>query len=246
MTLLAAQTDFSEPGEIGLFIDESEVAFLEDAMFDRGFLTREQMAGAFQLLRSNDLIWSRAVHDYLMGERNPVSGLMAWNADATRMPYRMHSQYLRGLFLHNDLAAGRFRVGGRPVALSDLDLPIFCLGTQTDHVAPWPSVYKLHLLTDTEVTFVLTDGGHNAGVISPPGLTRHNHRLHTRQRDDKYLEPEAWLARAASHQGSWWLPWQRWLALHSGPQCAAPASLGAPARGCEPLDDAPGRYVMER
>jgi polyhydroxyalkanoate synthase len=246
LTLLAAQTDFSEPGEIGLFIDESEVSFLEDTMFDRGYLSREQMAGAFQLLRSNDLVWSRAVRDYLMGERTPVSDLMAWNADATRMPYRMHSQYLRGLFLHNDLAAGRFRVGGRPVALSDLDRPIFCLGTETDHVAPWPSVFKLHLLTDAEITFALTTGGHNAGVVNPPGLTRHSHRLHTRRRDDKYLEPETWLAQAVQHPGSWWPQWQRWLARHSSPRRAAPPAMGAPERGCAPLCDAPGSYVLER
>jgi hypothetical protein len=150
VTMLAAQTDFSEPGEIALFIDDSEVTFLEDIMFDRGYLSQGQMAGAFQLLRSNDLIWSRAVHDYLMGGRTPMTDLMAWNADSTRMPYRMHSQYLHRLFLRNDLAAARFRVGGKPVALGDIKVPFFCLGTETDHVAPWRSVYKIHLLSDAE------------------------------------------------------------------------------------------------
>ena len=157
LSLLASQTDFTEPGELGLFIDESELTFLEEIMFDRGYLSAGQMAGAFELLRSNDLFWSRLVREYLMGERRPISDLMAWNADATRMPYRMHSEYLRRLYLQNDLAEGRYRVGGKPIALNDIRTPVFCVGTANDHVAPWRSVYKLHLLTDAEITFVLAE-----------------------------------------------------------------------------------------
>ena len=142
-------------------------------MWDQGFLDTRQMAGAFQLLRSNDLIWSRVVHDYYLGERQPMTDLMAWNADGTRLPYRMHSEYLRTLFLHNDLAEGRYRAAGRPMTLSDIRVPIFAVSTVKDHVAPWRSVYKIHLLTDTDVTFVLTTGGHNAGIVSEPG---HPHR----------------------------------------------------------------------
>jgi polyhydroxyalkanoate synthase len=243
LTLLAAQTDFSEPGEIGLFIDDAEVTFLEDVMFDRGYLTREQMAGSFQLLRSNDLVWSRHVREYLMGERAPMTALMAWNVDATRMPYRMHSEYLRGLFLGNDLAAARFRVAGRPVSLTDIRAPVFCLGTGTDHVAPWRSVYKLHLLTDTEVTFVLTTGGHNAGVVSAPGHPRRSYRVHTQAHGDKYLDPEQYLAQANAKPGSWWPEWQRWLAGHSSAPVSPPRT-GAPERGLFVLGDAPGRYVL--
>jgi len=243
LTLLAAQTDFSEPGEIGLFIDDAEVSFLEDIMFDRGYLSRGQMAGAFQLLRTNDLVWSRAVRDYLMGERAPMTDLMAWNLDATRMPYRMHSQYLHGLFLHNDLAAARFRVGGKPVALTDIKAPVFCLGTESDHVAPWHSVYKLHLLTDTEVTFVLTTGGHNAGVVSPPGHPRRSYRVRTQAHGDKYLDPELYLVHAQHKPGSWWPEWQGWLARHSGPPSPPPA-IGAADQGIVPLGEAPGRYVF--
>jgi polyhydroxyalkanoate synthase len=242
MTLLAAQTDFSEPGEIALFIDDSEVSFLEDLMFDRGYLTQEQMAGAFQLLRSNDLVWSRAVHEYLMGERIPMTDLMAWNQDTTRMPCRMHSEYLHGLFLRNDLAAARFLADGRPVALTDLSLPIYCLGTETDHVAPWRSVYKLHLLTDAEVTFALTTGGHNAGVVSPPGHPRRSFRHRTRERNGKYLDPDVFLSRAVAEAGSWWTHWQAWLASRSGKRVRAPR-MGAPQAGHVPLDDAPGQYV---
>jgi polyhydroxyalkanoate synthase len=128
-------------------------------MWERGYLDSHQMAGAFQLLRSNDLIWSRAVRDYLMGRRSTPIDIMAWNADATRMAYRMHSEYLRALFLDNDLAEGRFDVGGHPITVRDIRVPIFTVGTEQDHVAPWRSVFKLHFLTDSELTFVLTNGG---------------------------------------------------------------------------------------
>jgi polyhydroxyalkanoate synthase len=245
ITLLAAQTDFSEPGEIALFIDDSEVTFLEDIMFDRGYLASGQMAGAFQLLRSNDLVWSRGVRDYLMGERTPMNDLMAWNQDSTRMPYRMHAQYLNRLFLRNDLAAARFRVAGKPVALGDIRVPMFCLGTETDHVAPWRSVYKIHVLTDAEVTFVLTTGGHNAGVVSPPGHPHRSYRVRMRPEEGKYIDPDLYLAHAEQKAGSWWPQWQQWLARRSGRPGAAP-SIGAPGKGYSTLADAPGHHVLMR
>jgi polyhydroxyalkanoate synthase len=180
LTLLASETDFRESGEIALFIDDSQLAWLEAVMWDKGYLDGKQMAGAFQMLNSRDLIWSRRVREYLLGERQTFNDLMAWNADVTRMPYRMHSEYLRKLYLDNDLAEGRYRVGGRPVALADIEVPMFIVGTVRDHVAPWPSVYKMHLLSDAELTFVLTSGGHNAGVVSEPGHPRRSFQIATR------------------------------------------------------------------
>src|SRR5690606_17580068 len=160
LTLLTAQVDFSEPGEISLFIDESQVSMLEAEMELAGYLRADQMAGAFQMLRSYDLLWSKMVQEYLMGERQQLNDLMAWNADATRMPARMHAQYLRRLYLNNELSASRYPVNGRAVTLANLTLPTFCVGTVTDHVAPWHSVYKLHDYCPAEITFVLTNGGH--------------------------------------------------------------------------------------
>lgn len=242
LTFLAAQTDFTEAGELTLFIDESQLSFLEDIMWEQGFLDASQMAGAFQMLRSNDLVWSRIVRDYLMGERRPMTDLMAWNADSTRMPSRMHSEYLRQLFLNNDLTEGRFRVDDRPIALTDIRAPLFAIGTEKDHVAPWPSVFKFHLLMDTEVTFLLASGGHNTGIVTPPDNRRAHYRVATKTEAERYVDPDTWLALNAPHQGSWWPAWIEWLDRHSSDRVIPPA-LGAPERGLPLLDDAPGRYV---
>ena len=245
MSLFAAQTDFTEAGELMLFINESQVAFLEEMMRSQGYLDAKQMAGAFQLLRSNDLIWSRNVHAYLMGEREPMFDLMAWNADATRLPYRMHAEYLRQLFLDNDLAKGRYHTDDQPVALTDIRVPIFAVGTERDHVAPWNSVFKIHLLTDVDVTFVLTSGGHNAGIVSPPGKQGRHFRVRTKKAQDSYLDPDHWLPTALDKQGSWWPEWSDWLkARSSGAVAARP--VGNAAAGLPPLQDAPGTYVLGR
>jgi len=240
----AAQTDFSEPGELALFIDESQVSMLEAQMAKTGYLKASQMAGAFQMLRSYDLLWSRLVNDYLLGERSGFNDLMAWNADATRMPATMHSQYLRRLFLNDDLSEGRYPVGGRPVSLGSLTLPTFMVGTATDHVAPWRSVHKLHFLSPAEITFVLTSGGHNAGIVNPPVPTskRHYQGL-TREAGGTYLAPDDWLAAAPTVEGSWWPAWQEWLKARSG-KPVAPPHMGA--RGYKALADAPGEYVLEK
>jgi polyhydroxyalkanoate synthase len=197
------------------------------------------MAGAFQMLRANDLVWSRAVRRYLLGEQEFPNDLMVWNADGTRMPARMHAEYLQKLFHDNDLAEGRFAVGGVPVALGDVDVPIFAVGTQTDHIAPWRSVYKIGLLNEGDLTFVLTSGGHNAGIVSEPGHSHRQFRIGHRPRGGHYAAPDAWQAATPLQAGSWWPAWAAWLGLHSA--AAVPPPAMAPA-----IADAPGTYVLER
>jgi poly[(R)-3-hydroxyalkanoate] polymerase subunit PhaC len=244
LTLFAAQTDFSEAGELTLFIDEDQVRFLENMMTEKNYLDGKQMSGAFQLLRSNDLFWSAAVHEYLMGERSPMIDLMAWNADTTRLPYRMHSEYLRHFFLHNDLVEGRYEAGGKAVSLRDIHAPIFAVSTITDHVAPWRSVYKIQMLTDAEVTFVLSNGGHNAGIVSPPGHPCRHFQIATHKENDAYVDPDSWQTSTVRQEGSWWPCWRDWLDRQSSKKTALP-SIGAPEKGYAPLADAPGTYVLE-
>jgi polyhydroxyalkanoate synthase subunit PhaC len=245
LTLLASELDFTEPGELGLFIDEGQLAYLDDLMSETGYLDGKQMAGAFALINSRDLVWSRMEHEYLMGRRRPLTDLAAWNADATRMPMRQHHEYLHGLYLRNDLAEGRYRVGGRPVALSDIRVPVFVVATERDTVSPWRSVYKVHLLAGTAITFCLCSGGHNAGIVNPPGIddARRGYRLGEHAKDERYVDPDAWLARSASHAGSWWPAWTHWLSTRAGRRVAPPV-MGEPGVEAGSLDDAPGRYVL--
>lgn len=246
LTLFAAQTDFAEPGELALFIDHSQLHFLESMMWNRGYLSSDQMAGAFQLLRSNDLIWSRIVRDYMLGERTTMNDLMAWNADPTRMPYKMHSEYLKRLYLDNELATARFMVEGRPAAMQNVRVPMFVVGTERDHVAPWQSVYKIHQLTDGDLVFVLTSGGHNAGIVSEPGHKGRRYRIAERRQHDPYLDPQEWVEAASAKDGSWWLEWSDWLLERSTKERVAPPSTGAAEKGYAPLEDAPGTYVFQR
>ena len=242
LTLLASQLDFEEPGELSLFIDESQVAYLEDIMWDQGYLDGKQMAGAFTLLNSKDLVWSKIVHDYLMGARRPVTDLMAWNADATRMPYRMHSEYLRSLYLNNDLAEGRYVVDDRSVVLADIRLPMFVLGTVGDHVSPWRSIYKVHLLIETEITFVLVSGGHNVGIVSPPlsDVPKRGYQLTTHGRATHYSDPDTWQVHTPKNSGSWWPTWLAWLKERSHQRVLPPqGDMNYPV-----LSDAPGEYVL--
>lgn len=244
VTLMAAQVDFAEAGELLLFLDESQVAFLEDLMWEQGYLDRPQMARAFAAIRSEDLIWTRAVHRYFLGREDVPTDIGVWLSDTTRMPALMHSQYLRGLFLENRLTAGRFAVEGRVIALKDLSVPLFVVGTETDHIAPWRSVYKTQLFTDCDLTFVLTRGGHNTGILSEPGHKGRHYRISHRPAGAPYVGPDGWLAQTEPVPGSWWPDWAEWLARHGG-GLTAPPGMGAPERDLPPLAAAPGSYVLQ-
>ena len=247
LTLLAAQQDFSEPGELSLFISPGQIDTLEAAMRRTGVLKSEQMGAAFALLRSRDLLWTPAVNSYLRGKRATPNDLMAWNADGTRMPCRMHAEYLRRLYLNNTLARGEFSAEGRPVDLAAIRFPMFVVGTETDHVAPWKSVYKARALTRSpDYTFLLTSGGHNAGIVSGPAHPRRRHRVRTWSNERDTLSPEAWLETTPSQAGSWWPVWDRWLSGHSSAAQVSAPSTGSAGAGYPPLADAPGRYVLEK
>jgi len=246
ITLFAAQTDFSEPGELAFFINPSQLAMLEATMHKKGVLESRQMGGAFALLRAQDLVWQPAVDNYLKGQRQPMIDLMAWNADGTRMPWRMHSEYLYRLYLDNELAINRFPVDGKPVRLSDIRAPMFVVGTEADHVAPWKSVYKVdNLVRCDDFTFLLTNAGHNAGIVCGPVHPKRHYRLKTRRLADPHLAPEEWVESATRHDGSWWPAWQAWLVAHSGGK-SKPPTMGAPRKGYAAIEDAPGQYVRQR
>ncbi len=246
LTLFAAQTDFTEPGELAFFINPSQLALLEATMHRKGVLESKQMSGAFVMLRAKDLFWQPMVNNYLKGQRDPMIDLMAWNADGTRMPWRMHSEYLYRLFLDNELATNRFPIGGRLVRLSDIRVPMFVVGTEADHVAPWKSVYKVdNLVRSDDFTFLLTSGGHNAGIVCGPVHPKRHYRIKTRRLADPHMAPEEWMEAATKRDGSWWPAMQRWFAEHSSGKTKPPA-MGAPRKGYRVVEDAPGRYVRQR
>jgi polyhydroxyalkanoate synthase len=247
VTMFAAQTDFSEPGELSIFISPAQLAMLEAMMWKEGVLESRQMGGAFQLLRTYDLLWAPTIGTYLRGERVGVNDLMSWNADGTRMAYRMHTDYLHQLYLNNDLAEGRYVANGEQLDLADITVPMFVVGTETDHVAPWRSVYKVgKLVRSADYTFCLTSGGHNAGIISGPQHPKRRHRVHTSKSGARLLSPDKYLEKVEPTPGSWWPTWAKWLEERSSPRRVAPPAMGAPKQGLKPLGAAPGTYVLAK
>ncbi|MDR3503781.1 MAG: alpha/beta fold hydrolase [Legionella sp.] len=240
LSLLAAQGDFTEAGELLLFITRSEVSFLKSMMWDQGYLDTKQMSGTFQMLRSYDLIWSKMVQDYMHGTQRGMIALLAWNADATRMPYKMHSEYLEKLFLNNDFAEGRLTIEEKNIVAENIQTPAFVVSTEKDHVAPWKSVYKTHLMIHADITFVRTNGGHNAGIVSEPGHEGQSYLIHEHKKDDSYIGPITWLEEAEKKSGSWWIAWHKWLVDQS-----SPTKVKAPTLD-KKLLDAPGAYVLQK
>lgn len=248
VTLLAALTDFSEPGELSVFISPNQLSMLEAVMRQKGVLESERMGAAFMLLRSKDLLWTPAVNTYLRGERAKPNDLMAWNADGTRMPWKMHSEYLDRLYLKNELAQGQFDVAGEQVDLKAIRTPLFVVGTETDHVTPWQAVYKVRSLTrSSDYTFLLTSGGHNAGIVSGPVHPKRRFRVRSGSNDAQTLPPSDWLETTTAQAGSWWPEWQRWLVAKSGPERVPARPVKAHSRPGSPavMEDAPGQYVRE-
>jgi polyhydroxyalkanoate synthase len=243
MTTFASLLDFAEAGEIQAFLGESAFAFLEPMMESKGYLGIESMVGAFSSLRVTDQVYAPAVDRYLLGKAPSMNDLMAWNADGTRLPHRMHSEYLRNCYLDNNLAEARYMIDGRPVCIGDIKVPTFVLGTVTDHVAPWKSVYQMVRLTNCELTFALTTGGHNAGIACGPDHPRRRHQVAARKPGDNYVDPDTWYEQTDTRDGSWWPTWNNWLDLQTS-EMREPPATGAAEKGYAVVRDAPGKYVF--
>ena len=227
--------DFSEPGDLGVFADEAGVRSLEARMKKKGYLEASTMAGTFDWMRGNDLVWSYVISNWYMGKQPPAFDILAWNSDSTNMPATMHSEYLRSCYLENRLARpGAFRIADTNLDLSTIDVPVYVLGAQNDHIAPWKGTYRTTQLVGGEARYVLTSAGHIAGIVNPPDNPKTFHYV----RDDCPADPEAWLEGARKVNRSWWQDWAEWAAERSGDQVAPPAVA--------PGDPAPGRYVRNQ
>ena len=241
-TFFTAQVDFSEPGELGVFIDEDQLAGVEEVMSKKGYLDGTEMATTFNMLRANDLIWSFVVNNYLMGKDPFPFDLLFWNADATRMPAAMHIYYLRNMYQKNLLSKpGGLVIDNVPIDLGKIKTPTYLQAGKEDHIAPARSVYKATQLFSGPVRFMLAGSGHIAGVVNPPSAKKYQHWLNETAKNPPTLEE--WRAGATEYPGSWWNDWDKWLSAKSGPKVPArvPGQGGLPA-----IEDAPGSYVKVR
>jgi polyhydroxyalkanoate synthase len=236
-TFLTTMVDFREPGELGIFIDEEQLAGIEAKMHEKGYLEGREMATTFNMLRANDLIWSFVVSNYLLGKDPFPFDLLYWNSDSTRMPAAMHSFYLRRMYQENKLIEpGGIELKGVPIDLRKIEVPSFIISTREDHIAPWRSTYAATQLYGGPVKFVLAASGHIAGVVNPPAANKYSHWTNPRTP----AAPEAWLEGASEQKGSWWPEWAKWVARFGGGKVAA----REPGDGkLTPIEDAPGSYV---
>lgn len=240
-TFFTTMVDFSEAGELEVFIDEEQLTALEDKMRAKGYLEGKSMATTFNMLRANDLIWSFVVNNYLLGKEPFPFDLLYWNSDSTRMPAAMHSFYLRRMYQENKLIEpGGVELKGVPLDLSKIEQPAFVLATKEDHIAPWKSGYALTRCTGGSVKFVLAASGHIAGVVNPPAANKYNYWLNTRYPKD----PDKWLENAKPVEGSWWPEWQKWVEQRSGSAKVPARRPGGGVRA--PIEDAPGSYVKAK
>jgi polyhydroxyalkanoate synthase len=240
-TFFVSLLDFSQPGELGVFIDEGQVTNLEKKMNERGFLEGSEMASTFNLLRANDLVWSFVINNYLLGKDPFPFDLLYWNSDSTRMPARMHSFYLRNMYMKNLLGVpGGIELAGVPIDLSKVTLPAYFVSTVEDHIAPWKTTYKGAQYLGGPVRFVLGGSGHIAGIVNPPSAKKYHYWTN----DTTPGSPEDWFASAEQHPGSWWEDWQAWIAAQNGGDRVPARKPGD--RGLKALEDAPGSYAMLR
>jgi polyhydroxyalkanoate synthase subunit PhaC len=240
-TFLATMLDFSETGQIGLFVDEASVAAREAAIGRGGILSGGDLAFVFSSLRANDLVWNYVVNNYLLGGQPPAFDLLYWNSDGTNLPGPMYCYYLRNTYLENKLRVpGALTNCGVPVDLGRLDLPSFTVATREDHIVPWRSAYRTLELIGGDKTFVLGASGHIAGIVNPLSKNRRSYWAGTPYPED----PETWFSEAKEHPGSWWGRWAEWLAQHRGGTRKAPAAFGN--RKYREIEPAPGRYAKQR
>ncbi len=235
VTLLNTMLDYTEPGVLGAFTDKRTVARLDRQMASAGYLDGRQMAVAFDVIRANDLIFSYVVSGWLMGQDPPAFDILAWNADSTRMPAAMHSFYLRCLYIGNELARGQLELAGQQLALADVTSDAYVLGAVNDHIVPWHASYQATRLLGGDVRYVLSSGGHIAGIVNPPGPKAWHETAESYPAD-----PQEWRAEAVRHDGSWWQDWAQWAARRAG-RLVAPPPMGSDR--FPPLRDAPGEYV---
>lgn len=238
-TFFAAQVDFSTPGDLEVFIDEQQLANLDRKMSEKGYLEAQTMSTTFNMLRSNDLIWTFVINNYLMGKDPYPFDLLYWNADSTRMPRELHMYYLREMYLHNRLAQpGGLKLNGVDIDLRRVQIPIYLQASRDDHIAPYTSVFKAAGLYSGPVRFALAGSGHIAGVINPPSANKYCHWLN----DSAPAELDRWLAGAVEHKGSWWPDWHAW----AEPALEDTVAARHPEHGpLEPIEDAPGHYVSD-
>jgi len=236
IALLNTMLDYSEPGVLGVFTDQSTIARLERKMETEGVLEGSDMAGTFDMLRANDLIFNYVVSNWLMGKQPPAFDILAWNGDSTRMPAAMHSFYLRSLYVRNELATGELELAGQRLSLADVKTDAYVVGAVNDHIVPWTTSYKATRLLGGHVRYVLTSGGHVAGIVNPPGP-----KAWHIAGEDYPPSAEAWRATAERKDGSWWEDWSGWVESRAG-ELVKPPRMGS--RRYPPLGDAPGQYVL--
>ena len=238
-TFFTSLVDFTEAGDLRVFVDEDQVAALEKQMAEKGYLDAEAMAKTFNMLRANDLIWSFVVNNYLLGRDPPPFDLLYWNSDSTRMPAKMHSFYLRRMYMENLLAEpGGISLDGVPIDLGKVTVPTYILAAKEDHIAPWTACYAATRLLGGDARFVLAASGHVAGVINPPVKAKYGYQTG----ESKGVAAQDWMDAAESHDGSWWPDWAAWLKRRSGKKVAA----RMPGEGAlKALADAPGEYILK-